>query len=1121
MEFRLLGPLEVRSGDEALPLGGAKQRALLAILLLQANHVVSRERLSELLWNDDPPPTADHVIEVYVSQLRRVLEPDGAPYKVLIRKPVGYVLEVDPSDIDTTRFARLVESARSSPPAEAAAQLATALEMWRGPALADFAGERFAFSEAARLDELRLFATEERIDAELKLGRHARLIGELQGLVEQHPLRERLCGQLMLALYRSGRQAEASDVYQKTRERLVDELGMEPGPELQGLLKRILQQESGLAAAAEVAAPPLPSGTVTFLLTDLEGSTRLWEHTPTAMHQALAIHDAVMGRAMSARGGLQVESGREGDSILAVFPRAADAIACAVEIQREFAAQSWPEGGHLHIRVAVHTGEAELRGGHYFGPAVYRCARLLASGHGDQVLVSQATHDVVVDTLPGGVALRDLGQHRLRDLERPERIFQLTAPGLRAEFPPLKSMDPLRHNLPISPTRFIGREAELAEIAKLLVGHRMLSLVGSGGTGKTRLALQAAAENIERFPDGVWCVELASVREPELVAQTVAEALGVREEADRPVIKTLVDRLRDRKFLLVIDNCEHLIPAAVKLADELMRACDGMRLLATSREALRVSGEGIMRVGPLAEPDAVTLFVERSNAVESSFQVTPENSELVRQICRRVESIPLAIELAAGRSQMMSPAEILARLQESFSLLAGGSRSAEGRHETLNTAIDWSYWLLGDSEQRLLRSLAVFSGGFTLEAADAVFGQHSLALLSQLIEKSLIAAQQTANESTRYRLLETVREYGLSRLRDHGELEDMQARHGEFFATMVEASRNKLKGPDRTKWLGRLGDDVDNLRAVFDTGELSPSASLDMAATLANFWEARGEYREARSRLKTALAKSTGPTTTRIEGLEAAGMVAWLQGDLDAAVDYTSEGLRLSRNLRESLHEARLLHQLSQIATLRGDFESARAYVEEALGIATAHGDEEIQAMCEWRLGFIALFTNDLDAATSHYQTSIRVLERLRDVESVASSKAMLGFIALRQNRLADARSYLVQSLEMQRRHGSSRQVANLLEMFAALAVEEDQVEQALRLGGAAAGIRNRLAIVAESPLSRDIMPRLEKLRPGSSADNAWLSGWEMSREDAIAYALSEGDLRVTVTSKQSRPFLP
>jgi predicted ATPase/DNA-binding SARP family transcriptional activator len=1106
MEFRMLGPLEVRRGEESLALGGAKQRALLAILILHANHVVSRERLAELLWGDEPPTTADHVIEVYVSQLRRALEPDGAPYELLLRKPAGYVLQVPPADIDTVQFARLVEGAKSLSASDAAAHLERALEMWRGPALADFAGEQFALSEAARLNELRLYATEERIEAELKLGHHARLIGELQGLVEQHPLRERLCGQLMLALYRAGRQAEASDVYQRTRERLVDELGMEPGPELQSLLKRILQQESGLAAT-EVAVAPLPSGTMTFLLTDLEGSTRRWDRNPSAMRQAMEIHDSVLARAIDSHGGKQVESGREGDSIFAVFTRASDALACAVELQSELARQAWPEGADLHVRVAIHTGEAELRGGHYFGPTVYRTARLLATGHGDQVLMTQATHDVVVDELRGGVALRDLGTHRLRDLERPERIFQVTAAGLRSEFPPLRSMDPRRHNLPISPTRFIGREKELGEIGERLGAHRMLTLFGPGGTGKTRLALQAAAENIDRFGDGVWCAEFAAVREPALVPQTVADALGVREEAGRPVIKTLVDRLADKKFLLVLDNCEHLIPAIVKLADELLRSCAHIRLLATSREALRVNGEAIMRVGPLAESDAVALFVERSAAVESVFRMTDENAAQIVQICRRVEAIPLAIELAAGRSRMMTPAEILAQLQESFSVLTGGSRSAEGRHETLSTAIDWSYLLLSDEEQRLLRCISVFFGGFTLEAAEAVFGESDrppFELLGQLIDKSLVAPQVTADSTTRYALLETVREYGHHKLRQLDEHAGAHARHGLYFAALVGASRGKLTGPDRKTWLQRLGDEVDNLRTVFELNEIDATASLRMAATLGEFWEARGEYTEGRSRLEAALGKSLERSAVRADALQAVGLIAWGQGDQPAAAQYTKDGLALSREIGDTMEEALCLQQLGQIAIQTDDFDAARSWVKQALALAKKHHYEQVQALCEWRLGFVELFSQNFEKAHAHYEQSIELATRIGDGELVATSHGMLGNIAIRQSRLDDAKSHLRASLEFYRTEGSLRSIANLLEDLADVSITEGAITRALTLAGAANGFRSRISMVSTSPVHRAFIGRLEPLRRGADAEQAWLAGAAMARQDAIAYALEE-----------------
>ena len=1109
MKFRVLGPMEVTRGDQTLALGGAKQRALLAILLIEANHVVGLERLAELLWRDEAPATSDHIIEVYVSQLRRALEPSGAPYHVLVRKPSGYTLQVSPDELDAAQFQQLVETARSTPPEQAAGLLTRALDMWRGPALADFSGEPFAVSEAARLNELRLHAREERIENELALGRHAQLIGELQSLVDEHPLRERLCGQLMLALYRSGRQAEASDLYQRTRERLVDELGMEPGPDLQVLLKRILQQDSGLAAAP--AAPPttgLPSGTVTFLLTDIEGSTRRWDRSPAAMREAMKAHDEVIGGLVGAHGGIQVESGREGDSVLAAFARASDAVASAVAMQRGLAAHAWPEGADMHIRVALHSGEAEVREGHYYGPAVYRCARLLATGHGDQVLLTQATRDLAVDALPQGVGLRDLGAHRLRDLERPERVFQVIAPGLRAEFPPIKSMDPRRHNLPVSPTAFIGRERELADIEERLGASRMLTLIGGGGTGKTRLALQAAADLIERFNDGVWLVELASLSDPELVAQTAAEAIGVREEAGRAVMKTLCDWLRDKNLLLVLDNCEHLVPAVVGLADRLLRECPDVRLLTTSRAALRVNGEAIMRLGPLDEHDAIVLFADRSSAVQPTFRLTDDNSKSVAEICRRVEGIPLAIELAAGRARMMAPAEILKRLQESFGVLAGGSRSSDSRHETLKAAMDWSYWLLNEEEQRLFRRAAVFTGGFTLDAAEAVCGGDGAASVlenvGQLVDKSLLVPQETEDGGTRYSMLETVREYGRSHLAEHEELEALQEKHATYFGQLVEAAREKIAGPERRRWLQLLREEIDNLRSVFEVSSVLPEIKLALAYGLADFWEARGEYSEGRSRLDAALARSPEPSRVRSEALQAAGLLAWAQGDQSAATGYTNDALALSRALDNSEGEARSLQQLGQIAVQTEDFAAAGKYLDEALEIATRHGYGQIQALCEWRLGLVALFTKDLAGAATHFQTSLDLSRRRGDVETVAMSLLMLGNIALRQDRLNEAKANLREGLEIQRLEGSPRSIANLFESLAAVAIAEGQSERALRLGGAAEGLRKRIEVVSASPLHREISHRLESVRRGRGAQKEWLAGATMSRQEAIAYALDE-----------------
>ena len=854
--------------------------------------------------------------------------------------------------------------------------------------------------------------------------------------------------------------------------------------------------------------PALPTGTVTFLLTDVEGSTRRWDRNPAAMRQAMAKHDAVLGRLVATHGGMQVESGREGDSVFAAFTRASQAVACAVAMQRELAAQAWPEGADMHIRVAINSGEAELRAGHYYGPAVYRCARLLATGHGDQVLLTGATRDLAVDALPEELGLLDLGSHRLRDLERPERVFQVTAPGLRSDFPPLKSMDPRRHNLPVSPTGFVGRAHELAEIKDLLAANRMLTLIGAGGTGKTRLALQSAADLTERFRDGVWLIELASLSEPELVAQKAAEALGVREEAGRPIVKTLCESMRDKNLLLILDNCEHLVQAVVGLADRLLGECPGVCLLATSRAALRINGEAILRVGPLPVSDAVVLFADRSSAAQPAFRLTEDNSRSVVQICRRVEGLPLAIELAAGRARMMAPAEILTRLQDSFAVLAGGSRSGHARHETLKAAMDWSYWLLDEDEQRLFRRLSVFVGGFALDAAEEVCGGDGagsvLDLVSQLVDKSLLTPQEATGVPTRYTILETVREYARSHLVEHAELEPTQLRHAEYFVRLANKARAMFDRPERKHWLSLLGADVDNLRAVFDVAGVPPDTALELAAVLDEFWEARAEYSEGRARLETALKNTSIRNLTRAQALRATGLMAWAQGDEQAAADYCDQALALSRELEDPEGEAMALQQLGQVAVQLEDFTQARMYLESALEIATRLRLDRIRALCEWRLGMVALFAKDMESAGEHIKASLDLSRGRSDIEMVALSLLMLGNIDLWQGRLPEARTNLRESLEILRLEGGSRSIANVLESMAAVAAAEDDKNRALRLGGAAEGLRNQISVVSSSPFHREISSRLDAARQGEGALEAWKSGTVMSREDAVAYALGE-----------------
>ncbi len=557
--------------------------------------------------------------------------------------------------------------------------------------------------------------------------------------------------------------------------------------------------------------PDLPTGTVTFLFTDVEGSTRLWEAHPGAIRAALARHDALIEQAVERHGGRGVRPRGAGDSRFAVFARATDAVASAAAIQGALHAEPWPPETPLRVRLALHTGEADLRAGDYYGSAVNRAARLRGIAHGGQALLSQAVYDLVRDALPVGVAVRDLGEHRLSDLARPERVYHLLAPDLPADFPPLRTLDALPHNLPLQLTSFVGREQELGEVAALLGAHRLLTLTGPGGTGKTRLALQAAADALEAYPDGVWLAELAALAGPALVPQAVAAAVGAREEPGRPLGATLTDALRPKRVLVLLDNCEHLLDACARLADTLLRACPHVRVLATSREALGTAGETTWRVPSLALPDpdrlgpleqvthydAVRLFTDRAVAVQPAFRVTAANAPAVARICARLDGIPLALELAAARIRLLPPAQLLGRLEDRFRLLTGGSRTALERHQTLRAAVVWSHALLREPERALFARLAVFAGGWTLEAAEAVCTRDAgdagdglaagevLGFLSGLVDKSLVQAE-TSGEAARYHLLETIRLFAWERLRDAGAAEAARDRHAAWCLALAE-----------------------------------------------------------------------------------------------------------------------------------------------------------------------------------------------------------------------------------------------------------------------------------------------------------------------------------------------
>jgi predicted ATPase/class 3 adenylate cyclase len=573
----------------------------------------------------------------------------------------------------------------------------------------------------------------------------------------------------------------------------------------------------------------LPSGTVTYLFTDLEGSTRLWEQYPDAMGEALARHDDILRTAVEIHGGAVVKT--TGDGLHAAFTTAEAAIGAAVAMQRALDEEPFEVTGQLRVRVGVHTGAADLRDGDYYGPALNRAARIMSAAHGGQIAVSHATEELLGETLADGFELVDLGEHRLRDLSRAERVFQLRAPGLQAEFPPLRSIDAFPGNLPLQLTSFVGRGQELNAITKALDTSRLVTLTGVGGVGKTRLAMQVAADVLPRFADGAWFCELAAANDADAMVQVVASTLGVNPRPGMTLEASIIEFLRPKRLLVVLDNCEHLLGVAARVADDVLRGCAGVCLLATSREGLGVEGERIWALRSLPLPDAaadrvsvetsdaVRLFTERATDAHVDFMLDESAALAVAEICRRLDGIPLAIELAAARVVAMSPGEIAGRLDERFRLLTGGRRTAVERHQTLRATVDWSYSMLDDRAQVVFDRLGVFAGSFDAPAAEVVVSGGDieswdvLDALTELVAKSMVVAERTPN-STRYQLLETMRAYARERLDEEGDADSWRRRHAAHYAEFAEQAGPGLLGRDELVWRGRVREELDNLRVA-------------------------------------------------------------------------------------------------------------------------------------------------------------------------------------------------------------------------------------------------------------------------------------------------------------------
>ena len=787
-----------------------------------------------------------------------------------------------------------------------------------------------------------------------------------------------------------------------------------------------------------------PSGSVTLLFTDIEGSIRLWEADREAMTDASSRHSRIVREQIESAGGHVFRTA--GDAFRAVFADPSSALASGVAVQRAVGSEPWPSGSPIRVRVALHSGACVERDGDYFGPAVDRLNRLLAVGHGGQVLVSGATYELLAGRLHGEIGLDDLGEHHLKDLGRAERIFQVTGPGLAEEFGLLRSLDDpaLRHNLPSQATSFVGRAAELAELRSLVSGgSRLVTVVGPGGIGKSRLALQVAVEALDGDGDGVWLVELAPVADPELVARTVAAVLQVREEPGRPMLETLVDAVGDRHLLVVLDNAEHVLGAAAKLADAMMRSCPRACLLVTSREPLGIGGEHVFRVPSLAVPPAdladpdrlaafesVRLFAERASMQRQGFALDDANAAAVAAVCVRLDGIPLALELAAARLGALSVSEINSRLDQRFRLLTGGSRIALPRHQTLRALIDWSYDLLNPEERIVADRLSVFAGGWTLEAAEAVTSGGDtgewqvLDRLAALVDKSLVQAEEI-NGSTRYRLLETVRHYASERhaLRAGTELDATRAAHRDYYLDLVETAGMHLRGPDEAVWLDRLEIEFDNIRAALAFSVADPDSAepgLRLAAGLHWFCNMRGHGGEVLEALNVLLERPDAciPTRTRAQALTVSCHLLDHFGNDPAALSMADEALRIARGLADDCIAADALAHLCWLRFERGDLPAARAQIDEAVGLARTAGDPRLLASILSRRAVFESEAGDLDAAFADQEEAITISRATGDNYRLATTLANLAVDEHAAGDLRAARAHLQEASMLADDHG-------------------------------------------------------------------------------------------------------
>ena len=813
----------------------------------------------------------------------------------------------------------------------------------------------------------------------------------------------------------------------------------------------------------------LPTGTVTLLFTDIEESTHLLQQLGDRYGSLLAEYRHLLQASFQEWNGYEVDC--RGDAFSVAFARATDAVVAAVEVQRALASHPWPEGVALRVRMGLHTGEPALTSEGYVGLDVHRVERIMRAGHGGQVLLSQTTAHLVEQDLPDDVNLHDLGEYRLKDLGRPKRLFQLVIAGLPADFPPLKTLETYPNNLPVQLTPFIGREQEVTVVCDLLrcKDVRLLALTGPGGTGKTRLALQTAAELSDLYSDGVFFVNLAPISDPALVVPTIAETLGIRERADQSLLERLKEHLHQKQMLLLLDNFEQVVSAAVQIV-ELLVTCPQLKVMVTSREVPHVRARHEFAVPPLPLPDlkhlpdlaalshfaAVALFISRAQAVKPDFQMTATNAHAIAEICARLDGLPLAIEMAAARIKLLPPQALLTRLSQRLGVLTSETLDVPERQQTLRNTITWSYQLLDAQEQRLFRALSVFVGGCTLEAIEAVcaaLGDEAKPMLdavASLIDKSLLQQIGQEDEEPRLVMLETIREYGMERLALNGELEATRQAHAEFHLAFAEEAEPQLLSNQQITWLERLDREHENLRAalhwLLEQGKIGQNMemALRLSGALWRFWDLRGYVSEGRQWLEQALGESHGVRSAmQAKALISAGGLATIQDDFGQAEALCREGLAMYRELEDRQGSATALSIWGYAAMMRNNYAEARPLEEEALALFQEVGETGGRVFALQNLSLVLFYQGEYAQAYVLLEESLEFSKEGGDIRGYAISLLLMGIVLLSEGNLARAHVHLEESLAVSREMGYKQNIATTIHFLGLVAFLQRDVTKA------------------------------------------------------------------------------